>query len=72
MRCDGCGGDNATAYLMFDLCPQCANGLRAAHVTYAEAQRRNLSRDAGCPVASVTAPESTAPTGASPARELDL
>lgn len=40
-RCDGCGhvGEDVKSSLMFDLCPRCEAGLRAAHATYAEARR---------------------------------
>lgn len=51
MRCDNCGAtENVHSSLMFDLCPKCEDGLRREHQTYAEAQARRMSRDAGCPV----------------------
>lgn len=45
-RCDACGheGLDVNSSIMFDLCPACEGQLRAEHVTFAEAQRRQRPR----------------------------
>ena len=51
MRCEVCGSDNdVKPTIACDLCRKCYDNLHNAHEIYAAAQRRNMSRDAGCPV----------------------